>query len=63
MVLSLGKREAIGTYTGYYFFSFSAAIASPILFGAIRDLTQDYGSLFIYAPILFALALASILTL
>lgn len=63
MVLSLGKREAIGTYTGYYyFFSFSAAIASPILFGAIRDLTQDYGSLFIYAPICFALALASILT-
>lgn len=62
MVLSLGKREAIGTYTGYYyFFSFSAAIASPILFGAIRDLTQDYGSLFIYAPICFALALASIL--
>lgn len=56
-VLSLGKREEIGTYTGYYyFFSFAASIASPILFGLIRDLTGNYTSLFVYAPVCFALA-------
>ncbi|HHU54051.1 MAG TPA: SLC45 family MFS transporter [Clostridiaceae bacterium] len=58
MVLEIGKESEIGTYTGYYyFFSFSASIFSPILFGLIRDLTQNYATLFIYAPITFALAL------
>lgn len=58
MVLSLGKRGEVGTYTGYYYlFSFSASIVSPILFGLIRDLTQNYTSLFTYAPICFGLAL------
>ena len=58
MVLELAKDTELGTFTGYYyFFSFSAAIASPILFGVIRDLTLTFSSLFIYAPISFALAL------
>ncbi len=62
MVLEIGKKEEIGTYTGYYyFFSFSANIASPILYGAIRDLTGTFSSLFIYAPIVFTLALICIL--
>ncbi|NLM18478.1 MAG: SLC45 family MFS transporter [Clostridiaceae bacterium] len=61
MVLEIGKESEIGTYTGYYyFFSFSASIFSPILFGLIRDLTQNYATLFIYATIAFALALLSI---
>ena len=61
MVLEIGEEAEIGTYTGYYyFFSFSASIFSPIVFGLIRDLTQNYATLFIYAPIVFALALFSI---
>ncbi|NLJ70233.1 MAG: SLC45 family MFS transporter [Clostridiaceae bacterium] len=58
MVLEIGTKAEIGTYTGYYyFFSFSASIFSPIVFGFIRDLTQNYATLFIYTPIVFAIAL------
>lgn len=57
MVLDLAQSSELGTFTGYYyFFSFSAAIASPILFGIIRDLTQTFTSLFAYAPVCFGLA-------
>ncbi len=42
-------------------FSFSASIVSPILFGALRDLTQSYHILFIYSAIAFAVALAFML--
>ncbi|HHW22820.1 MAG TPA: SLC45 family MFS transporter [Clostridiaceae bacterium] len=62
MVVELAKWKDIGKYTGYYyFFSFSAAIISPILFGWIRDLVQNYDVLFIYAPIAFALAFISMI--
>lgn len=62
MVVELAKWKDIGKYTGYYyFFSFSAAIVSPILFGWIRDLVKNYDVLFIYAPIAFALAFISML--
>ena len=62
MVVEMATKERIGTFTGYYyFFSFSAAIASPILFGIIRDLTQDYATLFVYSVIAFAAALGCIL--
>lgn len=58
MVVELASHDKIGRFTGYYyFFSFGASIVSPILFGAIRDLTQDYNTLFIYAVICFGLAL------
>lgn len=58
MVVELASHDKIGRFTGYYyFFSFGASIFSPILFGAIRDLTQDYNTLFIYAVICFGLAL------
>jgi MFS family permease len=58
MVVELAKWEDIGKYTGYYyFFSFSAAIISPILFGWIRDMVIRYDSLFVYAAIAFALAI------
>ena len=60
MVVELASQERIGSFTGYYyFFSFSAAIVSPTLFGLIRDLTQDYSTLFSYAIVAFALALIS----
>ena len=62
MVVEMASKERIGSYTGYYyFFSFSAAIASPILFGVIRDLTQDYSTLFVYAVLSFAGALVCML--
>lgn len=58
MVVELAAHDRIGSFTGYYyFFSFSAAIVSPTLFGWIRDLTQDYSTLFTYSIISFALAL------
>lgn len=58
MVVELATRERIGSFTGYYyFFSFGAAIISPTLFGWIRDLTNNYATLFIYAAVSFLLAL------
>ncbi|MGI6617935.1 MAG: MFS transporter [Saccharofermentanales bacterium] len=58
MVVELASIDQIGRFTGYYyFFSFSASIISPILFGWIRDLTKNYNALFPYAVIFFALAL------
>ncbi len=62
MVLELAGINEMGTFTGYYyFFSFSASIASPILFGLVRDLSGTFQSLFIYAPITFFMALLAIL--
>jgi maltose/moltooligosaccharide transporter len=61
MVVELASSERIGSFTGYYyFFSFSAAIVSPTLFGWIRDLTKDYSTLFTYSVAAFALALICI---
>ena len=57
-VLEFASNKTIGAFTGYYyFFSFTAAIVSPILFGAIRDLSDSYNSLFIYAVTFFVLAM------
>lgn len=62
MVLEIGQKSEIGTYTGYYyFFSFSASIFSPILYGIIRDISGTFGSLFVYAPIVFVISLICIL--
>lgn len=62
MVVELATGETVGAFTGYYyFFSFSASIVSPILFGWIRDLTQDYSTLFSYSIIAFGLALICML--
>jgi len=63
MVVELARANRIGSFTGYYyFFSFSAAIASPVLFGLLRDLTGSYRVLFIYSVAAFFLALFCILT-
>jgi len=62
MVVELASLERLGSFTGYYyFFSFSAAIASPILFGMLRDLTQNYSTLFIYSIVAFILALIALI--
>lgn len=62
MVVELATKESVGSFTGYYyFFSFGAAIASPILFGWVHDLTQDYSVLFVYSVIAFIIALISMI--
>ncbi len=57
MVVELAHADRIGSFTGYYyFFSFSAAIVSPTLFGLIHDLTKEYNNLFVYSAVAFLLA-------
>lgn len=57
LVLEIGGVERVGTYTGYYYTAtFSAQIATPIIYGFIRMMTGTYLSLFYYCPILFVLA-------
>ena len=58
MVVEIGHTSRIGRYTGYYyFFSQAASIAAPSLFGAIRELTGSYGTLFLFAGASCLLAL------
>lgn len=63
MVVEMARADRIGSFTGYYyFFSFSAAIASPVLFGLLRDLTKSYRILFAYSVCAFILALVCMVT-
>ncbi len=62
LVLEIGGIEKVGTFTGYYYTAtFSAQIASPIVYGFIRMFAGTYMSLFYYSPIMFALAIILIL--
>ncbi len=62
LVLEIGGVDKVGTFTGYYYTAtFSAQIASPILYGFIRMFAGTYMSLFYYSPIMFALAVILIL--
>jgi len=62
MVVEMAPWKNIGKYTGYYyFFSFSAAIISPILFGFIRDVVDRYDIIFAYSAIAFGLAIICML--
>ncbi|MBQ9880191.1 MAG: MFS transporter [Clostridia bacterium] len=62
LVLEIGGPEKVGTFTGYYYTAtFSAQIASPILYGFIRMFAGTYLSLFYYSPVMFALAIIMIL--
>ena len=57
MVLEFASEKNIGAFTGYYYlFSFTAAIVSPIFFGAIQDLFDSNGLLFLFAIICFSIA-------
>ncbi|MDR2524595.1 MAG: MFS transporter [Oscillospiraceae bacterium] len=61
LVLEIGGLKKVGTFTGYYYTAtFSAQIASPIVYGFFRMFSGTYLSLFYYSPIAFALAAAVI---
>ncbi len=58
LVLDIGGVEKVGTFTGYYYTAtFSAQIASPILYGFVRMFSGSYISLFYYSPVAFAIAI------
>ena len=62
LVLDIGGIEKVGTFTGYYYTAtFSAQIASPILYGFIRMFAGTYMSLFYYSPVAFVVALLMII--
>ena len=62
MVLEFSSEKSIGAFTGYYYlFSFTAAIVSPIFYGALQDFFQDNGLLFLFAVICFTIALGSMI--
>ena len=62
LVLDIGGVEKVGTFTGYYYTAtFSAQIASPILYGFVRMLSGTYISLFYYSPVAFAIAILMLL--
>ena len=58
LVLEIGGLDRVGTFTGYYYTAtFSAQIASPIIYGFVAMVSGTYMSLFYYSPIAFALCL------
>ncbi len=62
LVLEIGGVQKVGTFTGYYYTAtFSAQIASPIVYGFIRMLSGTYMSLFYYSPIMFGVAIILLL--
>ncbi len=62
LVLEIGGVEKVGTFTGYYYTAtFSAQIASPIVYGFIRMFAGTYMSLFYYSPVMFLLAIIMIM--
>ncbi len=62
LVLDIGGIEKVGTFTGYYYTAtFSAQIASPIVYGIVRMFTGTYLSLFVYSPIMFILSILMII--
>ncbi len=62
LVLEIGGVDKVGTFTGYYYTAtFSAQIASPIVYGIVRMFSGTYLSLFVYSPIMFILSILCIL--
>ncbi len=61
LVLEIGGINKVGTFTGYYYTAtFSAQIASPIVYGIVRMLSGTYMSLFVYSPVMFILSMLCI---
>jgi maltose/moltooligosaccharide transporter len=61
-VASMAPPGETGKYTGFYYaFSFSASIASPILFGVIADLLGSKEYLFLYGCFMFGLAFITLI--
>ncbi len=62
LVLEIGGVDKVGTFTGYYYTAtFSAQIATPILYGFIRMFAGTYMSLFYYSPVAFFISILCIL--
>jgi hypothetical protein len=62
LVLDIGGIDKVGTFTGYYYTAtFSAQIASPIVYGIVRMLSGTYLSLFVYSPIMFIMSILCII--
>ncbi|MBQ4573214.1 MAG: MFS transporter [Clostridia bacterium] len=62
LVLEIGGIDKVGTFTGYYYTAtFSAQIASPIVYGVVRMFSGTYLSLFVYSPIMFILSILCII--
>ena len=62
LVLEIGGVDKVGTFTGYYYTAtFSAQIATPIIYGIVRMFTGTYMSLFYYCPIAFVISTLCIL--
>ena len=60
MVVDMTTSAKTGAYTGlYYFFSATAAIIAPPLFGLVRDIANSYQPLFPFSAVFFVLALWS----
>ena len=56
LVLEIGGVDKVGTFTGYYYTAtFSAQIASPIVYGLVAMVSGTYMSLFYYSPIAFVI--------
>ena len=62
LVLAIGGRDYVGTFTGYYYTAtFSAAITGPILCGLLIGLFNDnYNYMFLFCSVMFAIGLAVI---
>ena len=62
LVLAIGGRDYVGTFTGYYYTAtFSAAVTGPILCGLVIGLfNEDYNFMFLFCAVMFALGLAVI---
>ncbi len=62
LVLEIGGIDKVGTFTGYYYTAtFSAQIASPIVYGMVAMVSNTYMSLFYYSPITFVICVALLL--
>ena len=62
LVLEIGGLDKVGTFTGYYYTAtFSAQIASPIVYGFVAMVSGTYMSLFYYCPIAFLMCMLCIL--
>lgn len=59
LVLAIGGREFVGTFTGYYYTAtFSAAVTGPILCGLVIGLfNEDYNFMFLFCAVAFLLGL------
>ena len=62
LVLAIGGRDYVGTFTGYYYTAtMSASVTGPILCGLVIGLfKEDYNFMFLFCAVFFALGLAVI---